>query len=150
MTNNINASGLPPTKNGPSAGEIALVTLKIIGKILLKVLSYVVNILLTVILIGLICSVIVGTVFAVYIKNNLDLNIDTEMLISEGKDTTTRIYYMKYDTHEDRLVRNGTPVELEEERLYGSVNSLWADYDDMPEDLINAFISVLLTPNSFK
>ena len=142
MTNVKNSGRIPPSKKGSSGYDVFLTTLKITGKVILKILSYVVNILLTVILIGLICSVIIGTVFAVYIKNNLDLEIDSSMLVTAGKDTTTRIYYMDYETHEDRLIRNGTPVELEEERLYGSVNSLWADYSDMPDDLINAFISV--------
>ena len=77
-----------------------------------------------------------------YIKNNLNLEIDPSTLIMVGEDTTTRIYYMDYETHEDRLIRNGTPVELEEERLYGSVNSLWADYESFPENLKNAFIAV--------
>ena len=125
-----------------SGKEATLKTLKITGKVLLKILSYLSNILLTVILISLITSVIVGTVFAVYIKNNLDLEMDPSLLVSAAKDTTTRIYYMDYETEEDRLIRNGTAVELEDERLYGSVNSLWADYSDMPKDLINAFIAV--------
>ena len=112
------------------------------GKIALRILSYVVNIVLTILLIGMICGVIIGTVFAVYIKNNLDLEIDSPMLVSASQDTTTRIYYMKYDTPEDRQLRRGTAVELEDERLYGSVNSLWADYSSMPKDLINAFIAI--------
>ncbi len=137
MTNN--------SKTTPSQDknrEVTVKTLKITGKVILKILSYISNILLTVILIGLITSVIVGTVFAVYIKNNLDLDMDPSLLVSAAKDTTTRIYYMDYETEEDRLIRNGTAVELEDERLYGSVNSLWAEYSDMPKDLINAFIAV--------
>lgn len=112
------------------------------GKVVLRILSYLVNIILTVLLIGMLCGVIIGTVFAVYIKNNLDLEIDSSTLVSASQDTTTRIYYMKYDTEEDRQLRDGTPIELEEERLYGSVNSLWADYSSMPDDLINAFIAI--------
>lgn len=140
MTNNLKNTGSNPSVSKSSVNILS--TLKIIGKVSLRVLSYVVNILLTVILIGLISAVIIGTVFAVYIKNNLNLEIDTTMLVSAAKDTTTRIYYMDYETPEDRLIRNGKPVELEEERLYGAVNSLWADYSEMPQELINAFISV--------
>ncbi len=115
---------------------------KTAGKVILKIFSYLINIVLTLLLIGLISGVIIGTVFAVYIKNNLDLEVDTSLLVSAAKDTTTRVYYMKYDSEEARQLRQGTPVELENERLYGSVNALWADYDSLPQDLINAFISV--------
>ncbi len=142
MTNN-KVNKLPENNEGKKVDrEKVLAVLAIIGKVFLRVLSYVVNILLTILLIGMICAVIIGTVFAVYIKNNLDLEIDSSVLVSAGTDTTTRIYYMDYETEEDRLIRNGTPIELEEERLYGSVNSLWADYSSMPADLINAFIAV--------
>lgn len=116
--------------------------LKMTGKILFKTFSYIVNFLFSLILIGLICTVIVGTVFAIYIKTDLDIDVDPAILVSAEKDTTTRVYYMKYDSEEDRQIRNGTPIELEDERLYGSINSLWADYEEMPKDLINAFIAI--------
>ena len=132
----------PSNGNGKFTKEKILAALAISGRVFLRILSYVVNIVLTLVLIGLICAVIIGTVFAIYIKNNLNLEIDPSTLIMVGEDTTTRIYYMDYETHEDRLIRNGTPVELEEERLYGSVNSLWADYESFPENLKNAFIAV--------
>ncbi len=140
MTDKSNA----PKKQGKtvSGKEKTVQILSATGKVILKILSYVVNIILTVALVGLISGVIIGTVFAIYIKNELDLEIDPSTLISVDQDTTTRVYYMKYDTPEDRLVRNGTAVELEDERLYGSKNSLWADYSSLPKDLIDAFISV--------
>ena len=141
MTNNQSLPA-PSNGNGKFTKEKVLAALAIAGRVFLRILSYVVNIVLTLVLIGLICGVIIGTVFAIYIKNNLDLEIDPSTLIMVGEDTTTRIYYMDYETHEDRLIRNGTPVELEEERLYGSVNSLWADYESFPKNLKNAFISI--------
>jgi len=139
MTNN---QRVPAPSSNRDTKKAVLNVLKITGKVLLRILSYVVNIVLTLLLVGLTCGVIIGTVFAIYIKNNLDLEIDPELLIMADQDTTTRVYYMDYETHEDRLIRNGTPVELEDERLYGSVNSLWADYDSFPENLKNAFIAV--------
>lgn len=141
MTNNQNLTA-PSNGNGKVTKEKVVKGLKITGRVLLRILSYVVNIVLTLLLIGLICGVIIGTVFAIYIKNNLDLEIDPSTLLMVDQDTTTRVYYMDYETLDDRLIRNGTPVELEEERLYGSVNSLWADYDSFPENLKNAFIAV--------
>lgn len=137
-----NQKNAPRDVGGNDKKEARRRTLKSAGRVALRILSYVVNIVLTLLLIGLVCGVIIGTVFAIYIKNDLDLEIDPSLLIMADKDTTTRVYYMDYETHEDRLIRNGTPVELEEERLYGSVNSLWADYESFPENLKNAFIAV--------
>jgi len=122
-------------------GEV-LRAFALIGKIILRLLSYVLNIVLTLMLVGLITGVIVGSVFAIYIKNNIDPSLDTSLLIAAGTDTTTRIYYMDYETMEDRQNRSGTAVEIEEDRIYASENSLWASYSQFPEYLTQAFIAI--------
>ncbi len=116
--------------------------LGVVGKVLLKVLSYFMNVLLTILLVGLITGIIVGSVFAVYINNYLDLEIDPNTIVKVSSDSTTRIYYMQYDTEEDRLNRNGTPVEVEDQRLYGTENSISVSYSKLPKNLINAFIAI--------
>lgn len=116
--------------------------LGIIGKVLLRLLSYLVNILLTVLLIGLITGIIVGTVFIIYINNYLDLEIDPNTIVAVNRDSITRIYYMDYETEEDRINRNGTPVEIEDQRLYGGDSTIAVSYSQLPENLINAFISI--------
>ncbi|MBQ4042411.1 MAG: transglycosylase domain-containing protein, partial [Clostridia bacterium] len=123
-------------------GEEVLRSFALIFKIILRIFSYVLNILLTVMLVGLITGVIVGSVFAIYIKNNIDPSLDTSLLIATGTDTTTRIYYMDYETMEDRQNRSGTAVEIEEDRIYASENSLWASYSQFPEYLTQAFIAI--------
>ncbi len=119
-----------------------LKVLGIIGKILLRLLSYVFNILMTVLLIGMITGIIVCTVFAIYINNYLDLEIDPSLITSVSTDSTTRIYYVDYETPEDRLNRNGTLVEIEDQRLYGTENSIYASYKQFPDNLVNAFIAI--------
>lgn len=113
-----------------------------IGKILLRILSYFVNILLTVTLIGLITGIIVAGAFAIYVNNYLDLEIDPSLIATATSDSTTRIYYMKYDTMEDRQNRNGTPVEIEDQRLYSEENTIAVSYSQIPDNLVNAFISI--------
>ena len=116
----------------------------ILGKILVRLLTYVLNIILTVMLIGLITGVIVGTVFAIYVKNYIDPTMDTSLLLKTGADTTTRIYYMDYETPEDRQNRTGTPVELEDERIYAAENGLWVPYSELEKNpyLCNALIAI--------
>lgn len=113
-----------------------------VGKVALKILSYLLNILLTILLIGLITGIIVGTVFAIYINNYLDLEIDPSLIVAASKDSTTRIYYMDYETMEDRQNRNGTPVEIEDQRLYATENTIAVPYSQMPKNLIYAFTSI--------
>ena len=73
--------------------EKVLMYLRIIGKVLYRVLAVVLDIVITLLLIGMITGIIVGTVFSLYIKNYVDPTIDTSLLVTEGTDTTTRIYY---------------------------------------------------------
>jgi len=123
-------------------GAEVLRVLGIIAGVLLRILSYFFNILLTVLLIGLITGIIVATVFAIYINTHLDLEIDPNLISTVNRDSTTRIYYESYEDEEARQNRDGTLVELEDQRLVGGEDSVAVSIADMPENLINAFIAI--------
>ena len=125
-----------------AAAENRKIILRRIGKITLRVLSYIANVLLTVLLVGTLCAVIIGTVFCIYIKNYVDPTIDSSLFATASSDKTTRVYYMDYETEDDRINGNGTPVEIEDQRLYSTDNSIWVSYDQIPQDLKDAFICV--------
>ncbi len=138
-----NASAHAPLPEGmPLDGKEPRNIWKTIGKVSLRALTYIMNTLLTILLIGAVCGIIVGTVFCIYIKNYVDPQIDSSLLVGARSDNTTRMYYMDFETEDDRISEDGTPVELESERLYSSDNSIWVSYEQMPKDLINAFTSV--------
>ena len=120
-------------------GDELLHTLEIAGKILLKTLTCIVNVVLTVLLIGILTGIVAGTAFAVYIKNHIDPQIDETLFMSGGTSQTTKLYYYDYT---DRTNRIGEAVELEDQRLYGTENSLWAPLADIPDHLKDAFISI--------
>ena len=126
-------------KKEKSQGVVVLLT---VGRVLFRIFSLILNVLLTFLLIGMITAVIVGTVFAMYIKNYIDPTLDTSLLVTRGTDTTTRIYYTKYASEEDRINGKGVDIEIENQRLYGSDNSIWASYDQFPQHLKDAFISI--------
>ena len=111
---------------------------RIAAKVSLRVLSYIFNVFVTVLLIGVITGMIVGTAFIIYINNCIDPEVDMS-LFAIDKDRTTTIYYTEYTDRENRI---GEEVDLEDQRLYGAENSLWAEYEDMPKDLIYAFVSI--------
>lgn len=111
---------------------------RIAGKVATRILSYILNILLTVILICFITGIIVGTVFAIYVKNNIDPEIDPA-IFKINSSQTSKIYYMDYSDRENRI---GNMVEIKDEQLYGSENSVWVSYTKIPKNLVNAFVAI--------
>ena len=109
-------------------------TLKKIGRIALRVLSYFFNVFLTVLLVVFIIGIIVGSTFAVYVKNYVDSDIDASLLVNAGTNKTTQIYYTDPETGEN--------VEVEDQRIYGADNGIWVKFEDMPKQLIDAFIAI--------
>ena len=117
-------------------GREILYAFALIGRVILRMFSWLLNILMTVALIGMITGTIVGGVFALWIKNYVDPTVDTS-LITTSQDLTTQLYYLDYT--EDPL---GVPVEIEDQRLHSEENRLWVAYNDLPQDLVDAFIAV--------
>lgn len=112
----------------------------IAGRATLHALSYVANVFLTILLIGLITGAIVGTAFAVYVKQYIDPSVDdVVMMVSKQQDTTTKIFCMEYTDRENRI---GEAVELENQRQYGTENQMYASYSEFPENLVDAFVSI--------
>ncbi|MBQ4575759.1 MAG: transglycosylase domain-containing protein [Clostridia bacterium] len=114
--------------------------LKFAGRMILKFFSLIITVIMTILLIGLITVVIVGGAFAIYISSFVDASVDDFDKLSTSQNLTTRIYYMDYEDPTNRI--NGVPVEIEDQRLDSGENSLWASYQSMPKNLVNAFIAV--------
>ncbi len=86
---------------------------------------------LTVILIGATCASICGMAFAYYIDEYVSKDVDID-LESFRLNFTSFIYYIDKTT--------GQEVELQQ--LHGSENRVWADIEEIPQQLRDAFISV--------
>lgn len=114
-------------------GKSILATFDAIGKVVFSCLSVVINVVLTLLLVLAITGVIVGCAFAVYLGTYVDASVEEYDIISNDQDQTTVIY--RYD-------ENGNPVELMGGKLYGSENRVYVDYEDVPQNLINAFIAI--------
>lgn len=132
-----------PAPNGPKnkidwSKEVAG-SGRLAGKVIGKFFSYLLNILLTIMLVCFIAGIIVVTVFAVYVKNYIDPEVDLSLFSVSNSSQTTRVYYMDYTDRENRV---GEMVELEDERIFGSENSIWVKYPDIPKNLVNAFVCI--------
>ena len=84
-------------------------------------------------IVAVLCGLIMGAAFAVYLSGYVDAKVENfEILASEQKQTS-QIY-----------VDNGSGGlnELENQKLYGSENRVWVDYNDIPQYLIDAYIAM--------
>ncbi len=111
---------------------------RIIGRVVYTALAIVLDIVITLLLICAITGIIVVTAFAVYVNNYVDPTFDTGLIITDS-DKTSQLWYMDYTDREHRI---GEPVEVDDQVLVGEEYSLWARYDELPENLINAFIAI--------
>lgn len=101
--------------------------------ILCKGFSYLLNFLLTAALVAAITGVAVACAFIVYIRNFVDLEYSGLDNLKFTSDQVTQIYYVDDE---------GNEVELEADRLHGSENRLWVNYDDIPSTLIDAYVAI--------
>ncbi len=111
---------------------------RLAGRVIGRILSYILNAILTIVLICFITGIFVATVLAVYIKNNIDPEVDLD-LFHMNTNQTSKVYYMDYTDRENRI---GEMVEIKDEQLFGSENSVWVSYTKIPENLVNAFVAV--------
>ncbi|MBQ8207330.1 MAG: transglycosylase domain-containing protein [Clostridia bacterium] len=104
-----------------------------------RILMFILNAFLTVMLVGIITAIIVGSAFAIYVKNNVDIKVDETKFELNTTNTTTKLFYYEFTDRENRI---GEAVELEDARLYGGSNSIFVPYSQIPKDLINAFVAI--------
>ncbi len=139
-------SKLKKNKNAP---DIIMSVLMWIAKAILfvarKFIEYFFNIVITVLLIGIVTGGIVASVFATYIRDNVDASFDLNSYVAT-LNQTSKVFYTKYDDI-DRTV--GKDIEIGE--IHSSENRTWASVDAaegqdealiIPEHVINAFVAV--------
>ena len=102
-------------------------------RVCLRAISTVFSIFVTLLLVLIVAGVIVVCAFAIYISNNVDSNVDDILTVSTTGSTITSINY--YD-------ENGNLVEDVSQRLSSGKNIMWVSYNDIPDDLVNAFIAI--------
>lgn len=98
-----------------------------------KALSYALNIVLTAMLICAVTGIAVACAFLIYIRNFVDLEYSGLDNLKFTSDQATQIIWVDDE---------GNEHELEDDRLYGSENRLWVNYSDIPQTLIDAYVSI--------
>lgn len=85
----------------------------------------------SIVIIGILCAICCGMAFAYYVQNYILPNADVP-IDNIGLNMTSIIYVQNPDTGE----------YYEYETLYGSENRTWADFEDIPQDLKDAFVAI--------
>ena len=96
------------------------------------------TIIITVIIVSTVITV-TGLVFAVYIEKNIEKTIDENIFSPVGTGESTKIYYYEYSDRENRV---GTLHTISDNELYNAYKCKSVSYDQIPQDMINAFISI--------
>lgn len=120
-------------KKKSKAFKAAKFTAKSVLFVFRKIFTYLMNFLLTVLMIGIITGTVVVMAFVIYIKNYVDPNYTGLDNLKFDSALSTTLYYV--DQNENEIL-------LDEDTLESSENRLWADYEDIPRNLIAAYIAV--------
>lgn len=84
-------------------------------------------------------ALVLGLIFAIYIEKNISKTVDESIYATIGMGSSTKIYYYEFEDRENRI---GTPLEISDKELYSAYRCKSVSYDKLPEDLINAFVSI--------
>ncbi len=99
------------------------------------------KIIISIITVGIILTLVVliaGLGFSLYIAANVDREIDETLFEVLTGNTGSSVYY--YESEEDRL--SDSPTLLEDGELYGGYRSIPITYEEVPQELIYAFVSI--------
>ena len=94
-----------------------------------------------ILVVGIILTLVmlaVGIFVGVYATQNIEREIDESIFEAISTSTASTIYY--YDNAEARLADNATI--LADSDIYGGFRNTPVEYEDIPQDLIDAFISI--------
>lgn len=83
-------------------------------------------------------ALIAGLSFAIYISANMEREIDEGLFDTLSGNTASQIYY--YNSSEKRVTGEATLLEGQE--LYGGFRSKPVKYEEIPKELIYAFVSI--------
>lgn len=82
---------------------------------------------------------IIGAVAVIYVLERVETDADPEIYRSVSREKSTRFYYYENGAERDGI-ENAT--ELEDSMIYARERHVFAPYETIPEDLINAFVAI--------
>ncbi len=90
-------------------------------------------------LIAVCLILITGLSFAIYIDRNIEKHVDESLFTLVGADSSTALYYYDFT---DRANGEGEAVKITDAGLSGNYRCIYVDYSEIPQQLIDAFVSI--------
>ncbi len=87
----------------------------------------------------IITSTTVGIVFGIYIEKYIDKSVDETLFSPIGNGASTKIYYYEFSDRENRI---GKLQEISSKELYSAYKCKSVTYEELPQNLIDAFVSI--------
>ena len=101
--------------------------------------SRILRVFLVIVLVITLCALVIGLSLSIYIDRNMEKEIDEEIFSMVGSGTSSEVFYYDF---EDRENQEGEAIRLENEELFGGYRCIYVKYDDIPKNLIDAFVSI--------
>ena len=95
----------------------------------------VIKVLVTIVLIVVLFSLAIGLAFSIYVDKNMEKSIDEELFSLIGSGSSSEVFY--YSSQEKEKA-----VSMDSSELFGGYRSIYVEYDSIPQDMIDAFISI--------
>ncbi len=96
------------------------------------------NVILMALILITVAFLVIGLALAVYAIRSTEREIDSEIFEVISTSSASTIYY--YKTEEDRINDNAT--QIVDEDIYGGFRNIPIEYENIPKNLINAFICI--------
>ena len=81
---------------------------------------------------------IVVMIFAIYVNKKIEKNVDEDLFGMVGSASGTEIYYYEISESTGEI----EAVKLTDSSLYGGYRCEYVSYDNIPQDMIDAFVSI--------
>jgi len=101
--------------------------------------KFIIRPLLILLILLIITLSVVGLVFAIYIEKHIDKSVDETLFSPLGNGASTKLYYYEFSDRENRV---GKLCEISSKELYSSYKCKSVSYEQLPKNLINAFVSI--------
>ena len=102
-------------------------------------LKYILRPIIIIAIILIITVTVIGLVFAIYVEKNIDKTVDETLFTPVGMGASSKIYYYDFSDRENRI---GEIKEISDKELYSAYRCKSVKYEQLPQDLINAFVSI--------
>jgi len=97
------------------------------------------TVLAVILLVVIVMLTVIGMFLAIYIEKKVDKEVDETLFGMVGTGSTTKLYYYEFTDRENRI---GERKMLGETELFGGYRCIYVAIDQIPQNLIDAFVSI--------